>query len=345
MINSKPRLYFLLFLLAIIAVLAFFILRPFLSALILAIVFAIVCQPLYQAVLKSFRGRAGWASLVTILFIFIFVFAPFLLIGWQIYDEGQELYLFLSNDFSGTSFSDFPNLLEERLKALSPLFSNINMDLNLYFKDKLNWLLNNLGAIFFNLAQIMASLFVFLFAFYYLLRDGNKLKQWIVKMSPLNKEDDEVIIEKVTLAINAVIKGSLVLSIIQGVVLAIGLIIFNVPNPVLWGTVGAIGALIPMVGTAIVVVPAVIWLYLTGQVISAFGLLLWGGLFVGLIDNLLRPYLVGKGASLHPLLILLSVLGGLAFFGPVGFVLGPLVATLFIVLIDISSTFIVKGSA
>lgn len=283
--------------------------------------------------------------MVTILFIFIFVFAPFLLIGWQIYDEGQELYLFLSNDFSGTSFSDFPNLLEERLKALSPLFSNINMDLNLYFKDKLNWLLNNLGAIFFNLAQIMASLFVFLFAFYYLLRDGNKLKQWIVKMSPLNKEDDEVIIEKVTLAINAVIKGSLVLSIIQGVVLAIGLIIFNVPNPVLWGTVGAIGALIPMVGTAIVVVPAVIWLYLTGQVISAFGLLLWGGLFVGLIDNLLRPYLVGKGASLHPLLILLSVLGGLAFFGPVGFVLGPLVATLFIVLIDISSTFIVKGSA
>jgi predicted PurR-regulated permease PerM len=344
MINSKPRLYFLLVLLFATSVLAFFILKPFLYALILAIVFAIVCQPLYQAILKAFKGRAGLASLVTILFICIFVFAPLFLIGWQIFGEGQQLYFSLSEGFGNGGLSQVSVLLEEKFNGLSPLLDNISLDFGQYFKTGLNWLLNNLGAIFLNFAQIMTSSFVFLFAFYYLLRDGEKIKQFVIKISPLNKEDDELIVDKVSLAINAVVKGSLMLAVIQGILLAIGLYIFNVPNPVLWGTVAAIGALIPMVGTAIIVVPAVIWLYFSGQIISALGLLLWGVLFVGLIDNLLRPHLVGKGASLHPLLILLSVLGGLSFFGPVGFVLGPLVATLFVVLIDICSTFIVKNT-
>jgi predicted PurR-regulated permease PerM len=208
----------------------------------------------------------------------------------------------------------------------------------------LNFLLNNLGSIFFNLAQIISELFVFLFAFFYLLRDGEKIKQAIIKLSPLNKEDDEIIIEKISGAINSVIKGSLLVALIQGALLAVGLFIFSVPNPVLWGAVSAIGALIPMVGTTIVILPAALYLYLNGQVLAALGVLLWGTVFVGLAENLIRPPLVGRGMSLHPLLVLLSVLGGLSFFGPFGLIFGPLVATLFVVLIDICSTFIVKNT-
>lgn len=342
--NSKSRLYFLLILLLTTATLAFFILRPFLYALVLAVVFAIICQPIYRFVLKVCKNQESLASFVTILLVFAFIFIPLFLLGWQIFQEGQLLYFSLSDNFSNTSLAGLSSLLDQKLTSLLPVFGNLSLDLSQYFKTSLNFLLNNLGAVFFNLAKIFTELFVFLFALYYLFKDGDKIKRALIKLSPLNKEDDEIIIKKTLLAINAVIRGSLVLAVIQGLLVVVGFALFSVPNPVLWGTVAAICSLIPAIGTAIVILPAVLFLYFGGQIISATGLLLWGVLFVGLVDNLLRPYLVGRGVSLHPLLVLLSVLGGLSFFGPVGFILGPLVATLLLVLLDICSTFITKNT-
>ena len=99
----------------------------------------------------------------------------------------------------------------------------------------------------------------------------------------------------------------------------------------------AIAALIPSVGTALVFVPAIILLFISGQIFAAFGLLLWGALAVGLIDNFLGPKLIGRGMHLHPLLVLFSVLGGIVFFGPIGFVLGPIILSLLFALLDIYS--------
>ena len=172
-------------------------------------------------------------------------------------------------------------------------------------------------------------------AFFFLLKDGGKLKQKIISLSPLTKDEDEAIIKKIALSINSVIRGNLLIAVLQGISTSIGLTIVGVPNPIVWGTLAAVGALIPGVGTTIVLLPAIGYLYFTGQVIGAVGLLVWGILAVGMIDNFLGPKLVGKGAGLHPLLVLLSVLGGLILFGPIGFILGPLVISLLVVLLDI----------
>jgi predicted PurR-regulated permease PerM len=132
-----------------------------------------------------------------------------------------------------------------------------------------------------------------------------------------------------------VIKGSLLIALIQGMVSGTGFAIFGVPNPVLLGSVAIIAALIPNVGTAVVLTPAILYLYLTDQVWQSAGLLIWGITAVGLIDNLLGPTLIGRSSKIHPLLILLAVLGGLAFFGPLGFILGPLVISLLFAVLDI----------
>ena len=335
MISKKPRLYFLLILLSLSLVLSFFVLRPFLYSLILASVFAIVFQPLYRQVLKRVHQQTWLASFLTILVLVIFILIPLTFLIVQIFQEAQGLYFSLTTNFNQQSLTEFWPSLDQRLSTVSPIFDNLSFDLNQYVQKILSFSVQNLGLVFSNLAKLATSLFVFLIALFFLLKDGKKLEQKIISLSPLTKSDDEIIIKKITLAINSVIKGSLLVAILQGILSSIGFLIFDVPNPIIWGTLAAVGALVPCVGTAIVLVPAITYLYLTGQVISAIGLLAWGILAVGLIDNLLGPKFVGKGIGLHPLLILLSVLGGLSLFGPIGFILGPLTVSLLVSLLDI----------
>ncbi len=333
--DDKPRFYFLLVLLGLAFILAFLIFRPFIYSLVLALIFAIVFQPLYQQILKRSGGQAWLSALVTILILIIFILIPITFLVIQIFQEAQNLYLSLAGDFDNQTLSALWPILSQKLSGFSPLFTNLPLDITQYIKSVLSFLVQNLGAIFSNLAKIFINLFVFLIAFFFLLKDGDKLKQKITYFSPLAKDDDEIIIKKITQAVNSVIKGNLLVATLQGISSSIGFIIFGVPNPIIWGTLAAVGALIPGVGTTIVLAPAIIYLYFTGQAIGAVGLLVWGILAVGLIDNFLGPHFVGKKAGLHPLLVLLSVLGGLMLFGPVGFILGPLAISLLLVLLDI----------
>ena len=117
-----------------------------------------------------------------------------------------------------------------------------------------------------------------------------------------------------------------------------GFSIFGVPNPILWGSVAAVAALIPGVGTALVLIPSILYLFFIGETVSASGLLVWGIVAVGLVDNILGPKLVGRGIKLHPFLTLLSILGGISFFGPLGFLFGPLTLSLLFAFLEIYST-------
>jgi predicted PurR-regulated permease PerM len=124
-------------------------------------------------------------------------------------------------------------------------------------------------------------------------------------------------------------------ALIQGVVMGIGLWIFNVPNPALWGVVAAVASLLPMIGTALVSVPAIIFLFATGSTASSLGLLVWSVVAVGMIDNFLSPIIVGKKIHLPSIIILFSVLGGISLLGPVGILIGPLTVSLLYTLISI----------
>jgi len=130
------------------------------------------------------------------------------------------------------------------------------------------------------------------------------------------------------------------IAIIQGLLSGAGFFIFGVPNPALWGIIAAICALVPGFGTSLVLVPAIIYLFFAGTGAAAIGLALWGALLVGLVDNFLSPILMQRGINIHPLFILFSIIGGLAFFGPSGFIMGPLFLSLLFTLFDIYHLFI-----
>ncbi|HIH22425.1 TPA: AI-2E family transporter [Candidatus Micrarchaeota archaeon] len=255
--------------------------------------------------------------------------------GMQIFREATHLYsYFASNGGSDGIFnlgSNFVNKFQEFLPESQKTLVNFDQ----YLKQGLQWLLQNVGFVFSNIAKILLNSVIFIIALYYFLKDGNKIKNLIIKFSPLMDVDNETILGKLKSSINSVVRGTLLVAIIQGILTTIGFTIFGVPNAVLWGTLTVIAALVPTVGTALVTVPAILFLFFTGEVYSSLGLLIWATVAVGLVDNFIGPKFMEKGMKLNPLVILLAVLGGLAFFGPVGFLIGPLIIALLVTLVDI----------
>jgi len=137
------------------------------------------------------------------------------------------------------------------------------------------------------------------------------------------------------MSIRSIIGGSIVVAICQGIVSGIGFAIFGIPNPALWGTLAGLAALIPGVGTSLILIPAVVYAFVAGSLFHGIGLGIWGLTAVGLLDNFLSPKLIGGGLKIHPLIVLFSIIGGLTFFGPEGFLLGPLTISLLMALLGI----------
>lgn len=342
MINRKSQLRFLLILLAGALLLAFFIFSPFLAPLSLAAVFAVVLQPLHKALLRQFRNREALAALTAVLIAVICILVPLTLIGTQIFGEAGQLYNSLvesgnQKNLIATAIHDLGQKFARIYPGSETFFNSLSADLDVYAKRSLEWLISHLGAALSSISALVLDLFIFFVALYYLLRDGQKLKRELIVLSPLEDTDDEMVFGSLESAVNSVVKGSLTIALIQGALSAVGFTIFGIPSSVLWGTVAAIAALIPGIGTALVIIPAVIYLFVSGHIPQAIGLLIWGTLAVGLIDNFLGPRLMGKGMRLHPLLVLLAVLGGVAFFGPIGVFLGPLTLSLLFAFIKIYS--------
>lgn len=342
MVNRKSQLRFLLILLSGALLLAVLIFSPFLAPLALAAVFAVVLQPLHNWMMRKLGGRKGLAALATVLVTVVCILLPLVFIGAQIFGEAGQLYGSLveagsQGNVVATAIHDFGQRFAGNYPGSETFFDNLSADLDVYAKRGLEWLLAHLGAALSSISAMILDLFIFFVALYYLLRDGARLKKELVSLSPLEDADDEMVFGRLEAAVNSVVKGNLTIALIQGVLTSIGFGIFGVPSPVLWGTVAAIAALIPAVGTSLVILPAIGYLFLSGHTLPAVGLLVWGSLAVGLIDNLLGPKLVGKSIRLHPLLVLLSVLGGIALFGPIGIFLGPLTLSLLFAFITIYS--------
>lgn len=333
------RPYFLVASILASLALAFFIFKPFLVPLILAAILAITLQPLYQIFLRRMNTLPGVAASLTMLVTVVCLLAPLIFISTQILDDARGLSATLASE-SGRAYLD---TAFERANALVALYApefalssaELSASVDQHIKDALAWLIKNLGGMFGKVTALILDLFIFLVALYYLLRDGGRIKQAVVDASPLADTEDTFVLTRLELAVHSVIRGSLLIALIQGVLTAIGFAIFGVPNSVLWGVVAALCALIPGVGTALVLAPGIAYLFITGATGMALGLFLWSVLAVGLIDNFLGPRLVGAGMKLHPLAVLLSVFGGLAFFGPAGIFLGPLAMSLLFSLLSI----------
>ncbi len=333
------RPYFLLALLLGAFVLTFYIFKPFLIPLALAAVFAIVLRPVYRRILRAVKGSSGLAALGSILFFIVCIVVPIALVLTQIVTEASGLYEYFINGEGVAALYMFgvnvTLLIQQFVPGVNLNVESFALNIDTYARQGLEFVINRLGGILTGVSSFVLSLFFFFIALYYLLKDGSALKKRIMQLSPLRSVDEERVFGRLALAVNSVVKGNLLIALIQGTIATAGFFFFGLPNPVLWGTVTAVSALIPAVGTSLVMVPAILYLFATGHVPQAIGLSIWAVMAVGLIDNMLGPKLVGRGAELHPLLILLSVLGGLAVFGAAGIFLGPLSVALLLALLTI----------
>jgi predicted PurR-regulated permease PerM len=301
--------------------------------------------PLHKAVSKVFSNgnRASSVStFVTLIIVAILVITPLIFIGKQIYVESEGLYYSLTDETQRTHFigimNAFSQSLSDRFLNVFPAYNFDNFNVTTYIQNFLEWSFANLDTIFSSVTKLVLQIFIMLFALFYLLRDGGKFKQSLITLSPLADDHDEKIFSKIRQAIRSVVAGSLVVSVVQGILTGLGFYIFGVPNPALWGSFAVVAALIPGIGTSLVNIPGVIYLFFASTQLHALGLLAWAITAVGLIDNYLGPVLINRGVKIHPFVILLSVMGGLVFFGPIGFIAGPLVVALLFALLEIYKT-------
>ncbi len=338
MANEKIRNYFFFGMLTIALIFAFFIGLPYVAGIIIALTFSIIAHPFYRKVVRFCRGNKGIASFLTILLILIVIVTPIVFLSIQVFDEAIGAYTSLS---SGNHITVLPQLswLDTYI-GLSSYLEHFAENIGQYIQQSALWVAQNLGSVFSSVAQIAVNVFVGIFALYYFLKDGDKIHELIISKSPLSEEHTSQIFKKMTVAVKSVISGTLFIALIQGVVAGIGFFILGVPQPALWGMITVVTALIPAVGTMITVLPATGYLFFVSGPWYALGMFLWGAFVVGMIDNVLRPKLIERHMKIHPFLIFISVLGGISFFGPLGFILGPLTLSFLFALFEIYSSFV-----
>jgi predicted PurR-regulated permease PerM len=308
----------------------FLIFRPFWVIIVLGVSFSIVLYPIYEWLVNK-KIPETLASLATVILFTILVCGPILGVGALIFNQSQDLYRKVVD--SNLNSSPILEKIDTQVNSFLPV--GVNFDVNQKVTEFVSSLSSYVTSIFTTTISAFFSFVLLLLIIFYLLKDGARWKKSLVVLSPLGEENDERIISRLTLAVNGVVKGSLLIALTQGVLLGFGLWIFNVPNGALWGVVAAIMSFIPTFGTALVSVPAIIFLFVTGNTPSAIGLLVWSVVIVGLIDNLLGPLVVGRKIHIPSILILFSVLGGISLLGPVGILVGPLTVSLLYTLISI----------
>lgn len=332
-------MYFFLGLILAAFGLTFFLFLPYLGPLLIGLTFAIVFQPLHVRILRLIgEKKESLAALFTTLFVLIVIFVPLIFFVVRLITEAGDLYFNILNAEAGIDFIQrIANFVIDRFSpVLSGVSSeNIVLVVRQYAAQGLSWLLRNIGSVFSEIARVIFSLFLSIFALYYSLKDGPKLRRLITIVSPLAREYDTEILDRLRKVVSSVVRGSLIIAVLQGIIAGIGYAFFGVPNPVLWGSITSLAAVIPAFGTMLVTIPAVLYLLIFGNITQAIGLLIWAGVLVGLVDNFLKPKLIERGVDIHPFLILLSVFGGIEFFGPIGFLLGPLILSFFLALLDI----------
>lgn len=331
---TKPELTFFLVVLGITAVLSFLVFMPFLSTLILAATVAAMVYPFHKRVLKLLKQRGTLAALVTLSCLVLLVIVPLLIIAGQVFTEATSAYHHLANE--NNTVGNTIDIVQGNFNSkIAQVFPSVTIDLRNYIVSLTSWGFQHLGTFFSGTLSIGIRLFLGIFALFYFLKDGKHFLDFLQDISPLRKEHNDILFRKMRGAIHSIVGGSIIVAICQGVVSGVGYAIFGLPNPALWGTITGFSALIPGLGTAIILVPAILYIFATGTLFQGIGLLIWGVVAVGLLDNFLSPKLMGRGMHIHPLIVLFSIIGGLTFFGPEGFLLGPLTISLFVALFDL----------
>lgn len=332
------------FLLLVIAVsLAFaWILWPFFGVVLWGTILAILFAPLYRRLLKILGQRRTVSSLATVTIVLLIVILPLTLIGGLLVQEGLSVYeKFQSGELNfGRYFQQVLGALPGWVSDLLDRFGLTNLRA---MQERLSTGLVQGGqfvaAKALNIGQntfdLILELIIVLYLLFFLVRDGDDLARRIRTAIPLHADQQRELFNRFTTVIRATVKGNVVVAIVQG---ALGGLIFwflGVHAPVLWAVVMAFLSLLPAIGSALIWLPVAIYFLVTGATWQGLVLIAYGVLVIGLVDNLLRPFLVGKDTKMPDYIVLISTLGGMAIFGLNGFVIGPVIAAMFMAVWDI----------
>jgi predicted PurR-regulated permease PerM len=334
---------FLLLLVAITLAFAW-VLKPFYGAILWAVVVAVLFAPVYRWLLASMGDRRSLAAAVTVLIILAMVILPLTMIASSLVQEASGLVAKIqSGEYN------FGNYVQRVIDALpgwaTGLIERFNLTdfsgLRESLKDGLmkggQVLAPQALSIGLNTFDFVISLGIMLYLLFFLLRDGRTLAQGVKDAIPLRGDQKATLFARIADVLRATVKGSVLVAIAQGALGGIAFWFLGIHAALLWAVLMAFLSLIPAVGATLVWLPVAIYFLATGAIWQGIGLILYGVLVIGLVDNLLRPFLVGKGTKLPDYVVLISTLGGIQVFGLNGFVIGPLIAAMFMVSWEIFS--------
>ncbi|MFL6262570.1 MAG: AI-2E family transporter [Thermoanaerobaculia bacterium] len=341
MTDKKLSRYFFIALLLGTAVVFFRMVRIFFVPVLLAAVFATLFYPMYLWFLRVFRGRKTLAAFFCCLALLLLLIVPLYGVADLVTHEAITFYRTaqahvgdLSQQIQGAlgRLRDLPLVRDLRLDQVDwrAALQNAASSAGSFAAAVINQ--TSRGTI-----EIVILLFVTLFTMFYFFRDGRELLRRLRFLIPLDREHQKAIGTRFSTVARATVKGTLVIALVQGTLSGLTLWIFGIGSPILWGVVATFLAVLPMIGSWLVLYPAAVYQILTGHLWQGIGILLMTVIVIVNVDNVMRPRLVGQEAGMHDLMVFFSTLGGISMFGPMGFIVGPLVAALFLALLDIYS--------
>lgn len=338
-------LIFILFLTFLSIYLLYQILSPFLSSIIWAILLAMIFYPLFQKLQRLLKKKEFLSALIMTLLVLIVIVLPFTLLMVSLASEVVDGYHRMEEMIKTGQLQAYLERMKE-IPILKWILARLGQYIDLSQMDPLPLLLKNLQKIstfIFNqtatllrgFSTFIAGFFFTLLSLYYLFKDGSRFFNGLKEIIPLSSKEKDLLIQRFKDMIYATIYGGILIAIIQGLLGGLSFWVLGLPSPIMWGTAMALLSFIPIGGTALIWAPAGILLLIGGAVLKGLLLLGLGVFVISMVDNFLRPFFISARTNIHPLLLFFAVLGGIQAFGLIGVVAGPLVATLFLTLIEI----------
>ncbi|MFH1710605.1 MAG: AI-2E family transporter [bacterium] len=321
---------------AVVLFLSFMIIRPFLVAILSAAVLSYIFYPVYLTILKYLPKKIRakeLGAMFTCIIIILIVLIPVTLISILLTNEIKGGYLFLQDFLRSPQWSsmNLPPFLNNTAGYLPQLKDSV--------ADIARQLIGTLQNYIKGIPNVALSIFITIFSTYYFMKHGKDLYRFFSELVPLPKGRYTQILLRFDDLSRGMIMGQVVVGIIQGILACFGFVLLGVPNPILFSFLTAIISIIPLLGAALVWLPITIYLLIigaaTGEYWRAIALFLYGTFIISLIDNILKPKIVGERAKIHPLIILFGILGGIQLFGIPGILIGPIILTIFDVVIEI----------
>lgn len=333
--NIRTFAFFVMFTVFLVLLLA--ILWPFYRPIAVAAMLAVLSTPAYRHLRERIGSKSLAAGICTVAIVFVIVL-PLIFLTAQLFSEVNESARTLSGLVHRDSISRslgfmtqhpyflryFP-IVERHVK---PFEADIFKSAYLLAEGAAKYLASNTLAIARNIFWFILEIFIVLISTFFMLRESDNLLNTIKDLSPFKSSETKQLLSKIKEAVRASVFGSILVSLIQGAMGALGFYLLGLPSPVMWGVVMAIIGIVPVVGPSLIWLPAAVMLFFAGEPLKAGILIIWGAALMGSVENFLRPVFVGQSSRLHPLLIFFSIFGGIILMGPIGFFMGPIILSL-----------------